>query len=76
NAILFTSHQRFKASPSEVLVRCKDKQNLQNNCSVFWGQYSLTKYAAFKILGRLVPYAGYTVAAADFANCMGWLNWW
>lgn len=56
------------ASVSDCLLRATGIKEILTGC--------LTKYAAFKILGRLVPYAGYTVAAADFANCMGWLNWW
>ena len=36
----------------------------------------LTKTALFSTLAKFIPYAGYAFAAADFANCMGWLDWW
>ncbi|WP_337646262.1 hypothetical protein [Paraprevotella clara] len=35
----------------------------------------LTKAAALQVAKKYIPYVGYAVALADFANCMGWTDW-
>lgn len=55
------------ASITDCILRATGLKELITGC--------LTKKAALKLLSKIVPYAGYVVAAADFANCMGWVDW-
>lgn len=56
------------ASVSDCLLRALAIRDILEKC--------LTKAAILKIISKWVPYAGYASAVADFANCMGWVDWW
>lgn len=55
-------------SISDCLLRVTGIHEIITGC--------LTKKAILKILGKYVPYIGWATAVADFANCMGWVDWW
>lgn len=56
------------SSISDCLLRATGIKQLVTGC--------LTRAAALKFASKYVPLAGYAIFMADFANCMGWVNWW
>ena len=52
---------------SDCLLRALNIRDLVTSC--------LTKTAILKIISKWVPYLSLAAALTDFANCMGWVDW-
>lgn len=55
-------------SVSDCLLRAAGIKELLQGC--------IKKATILKLISKYVPGIGYAAAVVDFANCMGWVEWW